>query len=207
MVRGLWRLSTEACGNELVCTELKLEFWKRAKRFLLSIPRKILASHTGTQTFENETQMTSVSHAELHANGRTIQKKNDAMTQVLIDGENKKERKGERKKKGVCRWDKQESEEEENLLHGLQVGHFLLWTPPSRHLQIPLYLRKELLSKSVKTNGSTVNTETKSASPSLTSCMISSGSTKLFSEFGNGSISDSCCSNKKLFNDSIWEVL
>ncbi len=199
MVRGLWRLSTEASGNELVCTELKLEFWNRAKRFLLSIPRKILAGHTGTQTFENETQMTSVSHAELHANGRTIQKKkwcNDAGFNRRLSSK-KKKRERERKKKGVSRWVKKEGEE--NLLHGLQVGHFLLWTPPSRHLQIPLYLRKELLSKSVKTNGSTVNhnTETKSGSPSLTSCMISSGSTKLFSEFGNGSISDSCCSNKK----------
>lgn len=112
MVRGLWRLSTEASGNELVCTELKLEFWNRAKRFLLSIPRKILAGHTGTQTFENETQMTSVSHAELHANGRTIQKKKwckDAGFNRRLSSKNKK-RERERKKKGVSRWDKKKRE-------------------------------------------------------------------------------------------------
>lgn len=44
--------------------------------------------------------MTSVSHAELHANGRTIQKKkSDAMTQVLIDVLRQKEREREGKEK------------------------------------------------------------------------------------------------------------
>lgn len=145
MVRGLWRLSTEASGNELVCTELKLEFWNRAKRFLLSIPRKILASHTGTQTFENETQMTSVSHAELHANGRTIQKKkwcNDAGFNRRLTSKRKRERR-KGKRKGWVDERNKENEGGENLLHGLQAGHSLLWTPPSRHLLIPLYLRKD----------------------------------------------------------------
>lgn len=67
---------------------------------------------------------------------------NDAGFNRRLTSKRKRERR-KGKRKGWVDERNKESERGDNLLHGLQAGHSLLWTPPSRHLLIPLYLRKD----------------------------------------------------------------
>lgn len=62
-----------------------------------------------------------------------------------------------------------------------------------------LFLFKPLLTWKLNSAlGHSITGKNKGGSPSLTSCIMSSGRTKLFSELGNGRISDSCCGAQKI---------